>query len=112
MIPGGRLISSATTCLRRRSAPPYCPSAVRTCPLICGPRPGFRPRPTILDRVLHHAIMINIRSHSHRIEEKLQAGLVRGRRSVTGNLNPGGEFSMTITGEIWVTLDKLGMTEA
>jgi hypothetical protein len=56
--------------------------------------------------------MINIRSHSHRIEEKLQAGLVRGRRSVTGNLNPGGEFSMTITGEIWVTLDKLGMTEA
>lgn len=29
-----------------------------------------------LDRVLHHAITINIRSHSYRIKEKLKAGLV------------------------------------
>jgi DNA replication protein DnaC len=31
----------------------------------------------ILDRVLHHAITINIRGHSHQLKEKLKAGLVR-----------------------------------
>ena len=31
----------------------------------------------ILDRVLHHAITINIRGHSYRLKEKLKAGLVR-----------------------------------
>lgn len=31
----------------------------------------------ILDRVLHHAITINIRGHSYRLKEKLEAGLVR-----------------------------------
>lgn len=31
----------------------------------------------ILDRVLHHAITINIRGNSYRLREKLKAGLVR-----------------------------------
>lgn len=31
----------------------------------------------ILDRVLRHAITINIRGHSYRLKEKLKAGLVR-----------------------------------
>lgn len=31
----------------------------------------------ILDRVLHHAITINIRGHSYRLKEMLKAGLVR-----------------------------------
>lgn len=31
----------------------------------------------ILDRVLHHAITINIRGYSYRLKEKLKAGLVR-----------------------------------
>jgi DNA replication protein DnaC len=31
----------------------------------------------ILDRVLHHAITMNIRGHSYRLKEKLKAGLVR-----------------------------------
>lgn len=31
----------------------------------------------ILDRVLHHAITINIRGQSYRLKEKLKAGLVR-----------------------------------
>ncbi|NJL18248.1 MAG: ATP-binding protein [Nitrospira sp.] len=31
----------------------------------------------ILDRVLHHAITINIRGHSYRLKEKLKAGLMR-----------------------------------
>jgi DNA replication protein DnaC len=31
----------------------------------------------ILDRVLHHAITLNIRGHSYRLKDKLKAGLVR-----------------------------------
>ena len=31
----------------------------------------------ILDRVLHHAITLNIRGNSYRLKEKLKAGLVR-----------------------------------
>ncbi|MEP7152259.1 MAG: ATP-binding protein [Nitrospira sp.] len=31
----------------------------------------------ILDRVLHHAITINIRGHAYRLKKKLKAGLVR-----------------------------------
>jgi DNA replication protein DnaC len=33
----------------------------------------------ILDRLLHHAVTINIRGNSYRLKEKLKAGLVRGR---------------------------------
>jgi DNA replication protein DnaC len=33
--------------------------------------------PAILDRVLHHAITINIRGHSCRLKETRKAGLVR-----------------------------------
>ena len=35
----------------------------------------------ILDRVLHHAITINIRGHSYRLKEKLKAGLIRGEEA-------------------------------
>ena len=37
----------------------------------------------ILDRVLHHAITINIRGHSYRLKEKLKAGLVRVEEAAT-----------------------------
>ena len=37
----------------------------------------------ILDRVLHHAITINIRGHSYRLKEKLKAGLVRVEEAST-----------------------------
>ena len=37
----------------------------------------------ILDRVLHHAITINIRGHSYRLKEKLKAGLVRMDEAAT-----------------------------
>lgn len=37
----------------------------------------------ILDRVLHHAITINIRGHSYRLKEKLKAGLVRLEETAT-----------------------------
>ena len=37
----------------------------------------------ILDRVLHHAITINIRGHSYRLKEKLKAGLVRWEEPAT-----------------------------
>jgi len=31
----------------------------------------------ILDRILHHAITINIRGNSYRLKDKLKAGLIR-----------------------------------
>ena len=31
----------------------------------------------ILDRLLHHAVTLNIRGNSYRLKEKLKAGLVR-----------------------------------
>lgn len=37
----------------------------------------------ILDRVLHHAITINIRGHSYRLKEKLKAGLMRLEETAT-----------------------------
>jgi len=35
----------------------------------------------ILDRVLHHAITVNIRGNSYRLKDKLKAGLVRAEES-------------------------------
>jgi DNA replication protein DnaC len=35
----------------------------------------------ILDRVLHHAVTLNIRGNSYRLKEKLKAGLVRAEES-------------------------------
>jgi DNA replication protein DnaC len=37
----------------------------------------------ILDRVLHHAITVNIRGNSYRLKDKLKAGLVRAEESPT-----------------------------
>lgn len=37
----------------------------------------------ILDRVLHHAITLNIRGHSYRLKDKLKAGLVRAEEPTT-----------------------------
>jgi DNA replication protein DnaC len=37
----------------------------------------------ILDRVLHHAITVNIRGNSYRLKDKLKAGLVRPEESTT-----------------------------
>jgi DNA replication protein DnaC len=39
----------------------------------------------ILDRVLHHAITINIRGNSYRLKDKLKAGLVRPEETATLN---------------------------
>ena len=35
----------------------------------------------IFDRVLHHAITLNIRGNSYRLKEKLKAGLVRAEEA-------------------------------
>jgi len=37
----------------------------------------------ILDRLLHHAITVNIRGNSYRLKDKLKAGLVRAQESST-----------------------------
>lgn len=45
----------------------------------------------ILDRLLHHAVTLNIRGNSYRLKEKLKAGLLRTEQteswSVWGNFN-------------------------
>lgn len=43
----------------------------------------------ILDRLLHHAVTLNIRGNSYRLKEKLKAGLVRSTDDTTSQ--PGGE---------------------
>ena len=61
----------------------------------------------ILDRILHHAITLNIRGKSYRLKDKLKAGLVQPRRG--HDVNPGGgEFSMPTPGEIWMPVDTPG----
>ena len=37
----------------------------------------------ILDRLLHHAITVNIRGNSYRLKEKLKAGLVKPAEALT-----------------------------
>jgi len=44
----------------------------------------------ILDRLLHHAVTLNIRGNSYRLKEKLKAGLVRSHHEETSQ--PGGEI--------------------
>ena len=44
----------------------------------------------ILDRLLHHAVTLNIRGNSYRLKEKLKAGLVRSEDETTNQ--PGGEI--------------------
>jgi len=44
----------------------------------------------ILDRLLHHAVTLNIRGNSYRLKEKLKAGLVRSDTEV--NSQQGGEI--------------------
>jgi hypothetical protein len=43
----------------------------------------------ILDRLLHHAVTLNIRGNSYRLKEKLKAGLVRSHED--DGSQPGGE---------------------
>ena len=43
----------------------------------------------ILDRLLHHAVTLNIRGNSYRLKEKLKSGLVR---SYEDESQPGGEI--------------------
>ena len=45
----------------------------------------------ILDRLLHHAVTLNIRGNSYRLKEKLKAGLVRSQHEDNAN-QPGGEI--------------------
>jgi DNA replication protein DnaC len=44
----------------------------------------------ILDRLLHHAVTLNIRGNSYRLKEKLKARLVRSHDDNTSQ--PGGEI--------------------
>lgn len=44
----------------------------------------------ILDRLLHHAVTLNIRGNSYRLKEKLKAGLVRSHHEESSQ--PGGEI--------------------
>lgn len=44
----------------------------------------------ILDRLLHHAVTMNIRGNSYRLKDKLKAGLVRSHDNNASQ--PGGEF--------------------
>jgi DNA replication protein DnaC len=44
----------------------------------------------ILDRLLHHAVTLNIRGNSYRLKEKLKAGLVRSAED--HSTQPGGEI--------------------
>jgi DNA replication protein DnaC len=44
----------------------------------------------ILDRLLHHAVTLNIRGNSYRLKEKLKAGLVRSHDD--NSSQPGGEI--------------------
>ena len=44
----------------------------------------------ILDRLLHHAVTMNIRGNSFRLKDKLKAGLVRSHEENTSQ--PGGEI--------------------
>jgi len=37
----------------------------------------------ILDRVLHHAVTVNIRGNSYRLKDKLKAGLVQPTENVS-----------------------------
>jgi DNA replication protein DnaC len=37
----------------------------------------------ILDRVLHHAVTVNIRGNSYRLGDKLKAGLVQPTENVS-----------------------------
>ena len=37
----------------------------------------------ILDRILHHAITINVRGNSYRLKDKLKAGLVRAEEATS-----------------------------
>jgi IstB-like ATP binding protein len=67
-----------------------------------GPRrPGDRRGD--LDRLLHHAITVNIQGNSYRLKEKLKAGFVKLTEALMWEPG-GGEFSMTTGGEFWVTL--------
>ena len=45
----------------------------------------------ILDRLLHHAVTLNIRGNSYRLKEKLKAGLVRSHDD-DNTSQPGGEI--------------------
>lgn len=42
----------------------------------------------ILDRILHHAITINIRGNSYRLKEKLKAGLLKPRSAADRGASP------------------------
>ena len=48
----------------------------------------------ILDRLLHHAVTLNIRGNSYRLKEKLKAGLLRPADNT--DPQPGGENSIAI----------------
>jgi IstB-like ATP binding protein len=57
----------------------------------------------LLDRLLHHALTLNIRGKSYRLKENQSRP--RAHRRGDRSLNPGGKFSTPTTGEIWNAVD-------
>jgi len=58
----------------------------------------------ILDRVLHHAVTVNIRGNSYRLKDKLKSGI--GRAATKAVSPQGREFSMPADGESCVIVDR------
>jgi hypothetical protein len=59
----------------------------------------------ILDRLLHHALTMNIRDNSYRLKDKLKAGLSRPRDDSASQ--PGAEICASLTRENSATLDTV-----
>jgi hypothetical protein len=60
----------------------------------------------ILDRLLHHAVTLNIRGNSYRLKEKLKAGLVRSFDDETQSQPTGWGNLIYHTGDNSVALDS------
>ena len=54
----------------------------------------------ILDRLLHHAVTLNIRVNAYRLKEKLRAGLIRSHDHSSSQ--PGGENWNAVDNAAWV----------
>jgi DNA replication protein DnaC len=64
----------------------------------------------ILDRLLHHAVTLNIRGNSYRLKDKLKAGLIRTNDNEGSQ--PGGEFRLPWVGKIEMPLTPRGQPDA
>jgi IstB-like ATP binding protein len=61
--------------------------------------------PAILDRLLHHSVVINIKGESYRLREKQKAGLLKKPEPSLGSSSRGGDFSSIVSGPFSGILD-------